>query len=147
MSSASYPKAPQDLFGLTVSRRIQAPPEAVFAAWTDPEKFRKWFDTTQLVLEAEPGKLYFLEVAYDNKLWAHYGRYLRVERPRLVEFTWMSEGTEGKESIVKVELTPIGEATDLRIVHSGLPTEKWRKSHLDGWTDIAAAIAAFVEPK
>jgi len=27
---------------LTIKRRFKAPPEKVFAAWTDPEKVKRW---------------------------------------------------------------------------------------------------------
>ena len=28
---------------LTLKRRLKAPPEKVYAAWTDPEKIVRWF--------------------------------------------------------------------------------------------------------
>jgi hypothetical protein len=52
--------------------------------------------------------------------------------------TWMTgdgtaEGTGGAETIVRVELIPKGEATKLRLTHSGLPTEKSRDGHQENW--------------
>ena len=39
---------------LTIKRRIDAPPEKIFRAWTDPEKITRWFGPEQVaVLHAE----------------------------------------------------------------------------------------------
>jgi len=47
---------------LTVKRRLKASPAKVFAAWTDPEKIRRWmgpeqFETPQAESDARVGKL------------------------------------------------------------------------------------------
>src|SRR5438046_3923118 len=56
-------------------------------------------------------ELWYWEADHAGRLWAHYCRYLRVERPRLLEFTWMSEATRGLESRVTIEVTPSRGAT------------------------------------
>src|SRR5437773_1845519 len=72
---------------------------------------------------------------------AHYCRYLRVERPKLLEFTWMSEGTRGLESRVSVELTPSRGGTDLTLTHSGLPDDEMGRGHEEGWKNITGVLA------
>src|SRR5204863_3041507 len=64
----------------------------------------------QALARAAPGhspqgrdELWYWEADHAGRLWAHYCRYLRVERPRLLEFAWMSEATRGLESRVTVE--------------------------------------------
>ena len=42
---------------LTVKRHLKAPPAKVFAAWTDPEKVKRWMgpgDVTVLSVETDP---------------------------------------------------------------------------------------------
>ena len=52
--------------------------------------------------------------------------------------TWMTgngtdEGTQGAETVLRVELAAHGDATDVRLTHSGLPSEKARDGHQANW--------------
>src|SRR5207244_9573592 len=112
------------LLRITVPRRIEAAPEEVFDAWAEPDRFRRWLEPHRAILrKAAVDELWYWEAEHAGRLWAHYCRYLRVERPRLLEFTWMSEPTRGLESRVTVELTLSHGATDLVLTHSGLPND------------------------
>jgi len=82
---------------------------------------------------------------WKERIFPHYGRYLRIEKPRLIEFTWVSEGTEGKESVVTIELIARGASTELRLSHVGLPSEESAASHKGGWSDFLEQLVARVE--
>jgi len=138
---------PEALFAVNLSRTIDSPPEPIFRAFTDPERYRRWFPTKQLIMQPVVNGLYFLEVEHASRLWAHYGRYLEVTPARLLKFTWMSEATHGKETVVTVELVPEGQGkkTVLRLSHTGIPDSEIGRSHLGGWTQITEAIAKSTE--
>jgi uncharacterized protein YndB with AHSA1/START domain len=137
---------PEATFDVIASRSINASPQAVFRAWTDPEWFRRWFETTQLVIHPEKNDLYFIEVQWEGRLWAHYGRYLQIDAPRLLKFTWMSEATQGKDTVVTVELSSRdGKRTDLRLTHVGLPDNQLGRGHEEGWKQGLANLAKSVE--
>jgi len=132
----------QKLLQIKVPRRIEASPEEVFDAWADPLLFRRWFEPHRSIFrKAAVDELWYWEADHAGRLWAHYCRYLRVERTKLLEFTWMSEGTRGLESRVSVELTPSRGGTDLTLTHSGLPDDEMGRGHEEGWKNITGVLA------
>ena len=132
---------------LTVSRTIDAAPADVFDAWVDPAKVSAWFGTAHVIMNPVVDGLYYLGVQHQGRTWPHYGRFLRIERPRFVEQTWMSESTHGLESIVTFSIEPRGPGCEVAIRHTGLPDEKERQNHKDGWTSLLEAIEKHVKGK
>ena len=131
-----------DLLRIQVPRRFEASPEAVFDAWAEPDLFERWFEPHRaLFRKAAVDELWYWEADHLGRLWAHYCRYVRVERPRLLEFTWMSEATKGLESRVTIELTPSRGGTDLLLTHSGIPNDEMGRSHEEGWRQITDILA------
>jgi uncharacterized protein YndB with AHSA1/START domain len=84
--------------------------------------------------------LYYIGVEYQGRTWPHYGRFLRIERPRRIEQTWVSESTRGLESIVTLGIEPRGERVELTIGHTGLPDDEEGRKHQEGWTSLLEAI-------
>ncbi|ANM30018.1 ATPase [Acidobacteria bacterium Mor1] len=116
---------------------VNASPEAVYAAWT--ARFDSWFAQAGTVaMVAEPGRPYFF---YNRNEWGrhpHYGRFLEVAPDRLVEMTWMTgdgtdRGTAGAETVLRVELSPSGDGTEIRLTHSGFVSEESCRAHADNW--------------
>jgi uncharacterized protein YndB with AHSA1/START domain len=72
------------------------------------------------------------------------GEFIEVDPPRRVSFSW---GWEGKEDLppgsttVEVTLEPDGDATVVRLRHTGLPTDDWRRVHRDGWVIFLGTLA------
>ena len=116
---------------------INASPRAVFDAWTT--KFDLWFaQTGAMEMVPEPGRPYFF---YNKEEWGrhpHYGRFLEVKQDELIEMTWMTGngtdvGTQGAETVLRIELEAQGEATHVRLTHSGFVSEKSRDGHQENW--------------
>src|ERR1700730_19240924 len=70
-----------------------------------------------------------------------YGRFVQIHRPRLVEYTWMSEATQGAESVVNVTLEARGEETEVLLRHSGVPDDEMGRQHKEGWAWMLSALA------
>ncbi len=122
-------------FSINIPRTYDATPERVFRAWTDPASVKAWLaDGKNISIDPRENGLFFIEMPWQERIYPHYGRYLRVESPRLLEFTWVSEASLGKESVVLIELTARGAQTDLTLTHDGLPDEQQAKSHHGGWS-------------
>jgi hypothetical protein len=68
----------------------------------------------------------------------HYGRILRLEVDRLVEFTWVTgvDGTEGAETVLTVELLPSNGGTQLHLTHAGFANDPSRKRHAGAWPAV-----------
>ncbi len=134
-----------NFLNVNVSRLIRAAPEEVFRAWMDPQRLHRWFGTTRQIVDPKVDGLFFLAMEHQGRTWPHYGRYLRIEEPRLVEFTWMSEGTQGRESVVTIEMTARDGGTQLTLTHAGVPDTDLGRGHEEGWTAIIGEVAKALE--
>ncbi|KAA3607986.1 MAG: SRPBCC domain-containing protein [Planctomycetota bacterium] len=122
---------------MTCVHIVQAKPSEVYAAWT--VRLDTWFaqaGTLQIV--PEPGRPYFFYNRYEWGRHPHYGRFLDVKENQLIEMTWMTgngsaEGTEGAETILRIELVPKETATEIRLTHSGFVSEKSLIGHQENW--------------
>lgn len=122
-------------FHTRVPRTLDASAERVFDAWIEPSSVKAWLaHGGNASVDPRENGLFYIEMPYEGRIYPHYGRYLRVERPTLLEFTWVSEGTLGKESVVTIEFTARGKQTELLLRHEGLPSEEMAKSHNEGWS-------------
>ncbi len=130
---------------INASRLIRAAPEDVFRAWTDPERMQRWFGTKKQIVNPKVDGLFYLAMEHQGRIWPHYGRYLRLEKPRVIEFTWMSEGTEGRETVVTIELVARDGGTQLTLNHAGVPDTELGRGHQQGWTSIVAEFSKSLE--
>jgi len=131
-----------NLTELTVTRTIPAPPEKIFDVWIDPKSpGGPWFGGDRVIVNPTVDGLFYIAAKNEGRVWPHYGRFVRLERPRLIEYTWMSEATQGKESVVTLTFQPLGEETEVTLRHSGLPDDEMGRKHKDGWTWILDMLA------
>ncbi len=131
-----------NLTEVTVVRTIPASPENVYDLWINPKSpGGPWYGGERVIVNPVVDGLFYLAAKHEGRIWPHYGRFLRLERPRVVEYTWMSEGTKGAESIVTLTMEPRGGETEVTLRHSGVPDDEMGRRHKEGWTWILNTLA------
>ncbi len=131
---------------------IKAPAERIFEALTNPDERMKWwgaegrFQTTHMESDLRPGGKWMMRgIGMGEKPFTVAGEYRKIERPRLLVFTWLPDWQENApETLVRWDLEEKGSVTTVRLTHSGLTSESSRASHR-GWPQILGWLQAYVE--
>jgi uncharacterized protein YndB with AHSA1/START domain len=107
-----------------VSRRLGAGPERVFDAWLDPAWVGLWMfgptgveELVRVELDPRIGGRFSFAVRRDGSTLDHAGRYLTIERPRRLAFTWSVAPEPPDASRVAVELVPLEVGCVLDLTH------------------------------
>jgi uncharacterized protein YndB with AHSA1/START domain len=124
---------------LTLKRRLNAKPDKVFAAWTEPDKVMRWMG---------PGEIKGKSAEYDLRTGGHYrwvmvapngeehnvgGVFREIVPNEKLVFTWAWKSTPERESLVTVLLKPDGDGTLLTLTHEQFFDEEARDRHQFGW--------------
>lgn len=150
MLPIARPDLSQRPYSLSCEHVFAVDDRTLFEAWTT--RFDRWFaQPGTLVFTPEPGRPYFF---YNRDEWGrhpHYGRVLEVKEFDLIELTWLTGngekvGTEGAETVLRIELAHEGESTRVRLMHTGFVSEESRKAHAENWPLALQALAGAVEP-
>ncbi|MGC2035751.1 MAG: SRPBCC domain-containing protein [Thermoplasmata archaeon] len=128
-----------------MTREIEAKPREVFAAWIDPKHpgtpWSKRHGIRRAIVNPFVGGLFYINMGPPMPLAIHFGRFLRLDRPKLIEHTWASEGTLGAETLVRITLRAKGEGTLFSLRHTGLPNRESARGHEEGWGWIVGWLA------
>jgi uncharacterized protein YndB with AHSA1/START domain len=137
---ASAAPSPDLKPSLTLKRRLNAAPEKVYAAWTDPEKIVKWFGpdsgaVTKAQTDLRPGGRYVVVFHTEDGEEHHVsGVYREVVPNEKLVFTWAWRSTPERESLVTITVRPDGAGTLLTLLHEQFFDEAARDRHEFGWT-------------
>lgn len=129
---------------LEVRRIINAPPDAVFRAWTDPEKLRRWScpeDATvaDVSVDLRVGGQYRIRMkGGTGKTHTAFGVYREIERPHRLVYTWDWEEDESRmgETVVTVTFNEQGPKTEVVLTHEMFPAPEVRDGHAQGWESL-----------
>ena len=116
---------------LTASVRIAAPPEEVFPYLVDPALLIQWIGQWA-DLHPESGGIFAVDI---NRTPVR-GRFVLVEPPNRVVFTWGVAGSDvlpAGSTTVEIVLTADGQHTLVELIHRDLPPDELPK-HRSGWT-------------
>ena len=130
----------------SASIEIAAAPEAVFDAWLDPAIAGRFLAAGEMGVEtaeidAREGGGFRIVMRGDTGSVEHSGRYVVIDRPRRLIFTWISNGTDWRLSLVTVAFTAIPDGVRVDLQHEGLPDDDRAGRHERGWGTILAKLA------
>lgn len=125
---------------LTLTRLVQADPEAVFAAFTEPAELEQWFcpeggTVSDVAVDLTVGGSFQVTMNMPDAPHKASGVYRIIDRPRKLAFTWRWEGNDAdEETLVTVELHPRDKATEVVFTHERFASKESRDMHEQGWT-------------
>jgi uncharacterized protein YndB with AHSA1/START domain len=139
----------QDRAMVRVTHRFSTSAERVFDAWLDPAKARKFLFTTptgQIVraeIDARVGGAFCFVDRRDGEDVEHSGKYLEIDRPRRLVFSFVVPKYSREITRVTIEIAPEGSGCTLTLTHEGVLLE-WAKPTEGGWTGILKDLASEV---
>ena len=124
---------------LTIKRRLNAPPEKVYAAWTDPQKVAQWMGPTgtkavQAECDLRVGGRYAIKMIMPDDEHNVGGVYREIVPNEKLVFTWAWRSTPERESLVTITFKKDGDGTIMTLLHEQFFDEKARDDHNRGWT-------------
>jgi uncharacterized protein YndB with AHSA1/START domain len=130
---------------LVIKRVFDAPREAVFDAWLDPEQLAKWIGPRGVSaevdsLEAKVGGRYRIIMHPEpGGTPTVGGEYREISRPEKLVFTWRWEnahpdGSPGIDTLVTLTFADLGGKTEMTMRHEGFENADSRNSHDHGWS-------------
>lgn len=112
---------------ISVTREFGVPPDRVFSAWLVPRMLGQWMfgprvrdeNVVRLDLDPRVGGRFSLKVERDGVLVDHVGRYLELQHPTRLVFTWaIRDRSEGEPSVVSIDIVPKGDGCELTLIHT-----------------------------
>jgi len=142
---ANHPDLSNRPAELRVEKSISATAADIYRAWTD--ELDQWFAAPgTLTASVELNGLYFFETHFNEERHAHYGRYLNLVTSKLVEQTWVTgdPGTQGAETVVRVELIDALDMTNVSLVHKGFYDIETMRGRREAWPVVLDLLESYV---
>jgi uncharacterized protein YndB with AHSA1/START domain len=100
-----------------VRRRLPAPIAEVFEWWTQAEKLEQWMSpvgSASASVDLRVGGAFEIVMKSGDTAIPHTGKFVEIEKPTRLVFTWVSPYTGPETSLVTVELETDGEKATQR---------------------------------
>jgi uncharacterized protein YndB with AHSA1/START domain len=138
---------------LVVRRTIQASPERVFEAWTQPAHLRRWWGPRPVTcsdaeIDLRVGGSYRIgNLLPDGKVLWIAGEFEVVEPPHRLVYSWRVGDAGSDSSRVTVRFEPRDGGTEVIVVHERIDTEATRADHEKGWLGCLDGLALFSQER
>ena len=136
---------------LTLTRRFNAAPEKVYAAWSDPQRLVQWFGpagveegSVKADIDLRVGGGYRISFNANGNYNEVGGVYREVVPNQRLVFSWAWHSTPERESLVTISIKPEGSGSLLVFNHAQFVDEKARDNHQRGWTELLAKLESYL---
>ena len=125
---------------LTLKRRLKAPPEKVYEAWTNPSQMMRWWGGNNEATRTAETDLRVggrFHVGFKGDTGEQHdvsGVYKEVVPNRKLVFSWAWRTTPERESQVTIDIKPDTDGSILTLTHEQFFNEKARDDHGHGWS-------------
>jgi len=136
---------------LVVRRRINAIPEKLFAAWTQPALLVRWWGPQGVAcpaaeIDLRVGGSYRIANQFpDGKVIWIAGMFEVIEPPYRLTYSWKLESQNGPVERVTVCFVAHGVTTEVVVTHERIPDEAARTSHERGWIGCLDSLVRYAE--
>ena len=138
---------------VTLQRRYDAPPEKVYAAWTQAEMIVGWFgpadteqDSVKATMDVRTGGRFTISFTHSNVEYSEVsGIYKEVVPNQKLVFSWAWHSTPERVSQVTVLTRAEGKGTLLTLKHEQFFDQAAADGHKRGWTGTLEKLAAWLE--
>ncbi|MFL5861557.1 MAG: SRPBCC domain-containing protein [Solirubrobacteraceae bacterium] len=142
----------QDRASVRIVDVFDAPREVVFAAWTQPDRLKRWwgpgfFETVFAEVDLRPGGRY--ELLLEPGSMRLVGEFREVTPPQRLVYTWRwVEGVpDTRESLVTIEFREAGAGTQVVLVHDNFVGPGPVEMYDEGWRSGLDKLRAFLRAK
>lgn len=149
---------------LQITRKIAAPIEQVYAAWTVQTQLEQWMCRDQktyrnqcLALDLRPSGRFVIDIhTPEDDAYVQHGTFLEIVPLEQLVFTWFYEKTQARgiptdfcspKTLVTVTFRPLDDATEITLVHEQFTTRQEYEGTLAGWNGCFDALEQFLGAK
>jgi glutathione S-transferase len=137
---------------LVLNRHFKAPPERVFAAFTEKALMQGWYGPEAMTVphcevDARVGGKYRVEMhATTGSVHVVTGEFKEIKPPERLVFSWgwLNRAERNPETLVTVTFKPKDGGTDLTLEQTGFLKEEFREGHREGWTSSFSGLEALL---
>jgi uncharacterized protein YndB with AHSA1/START domain len=132
---------------------IDATPEVVFKAITDPNELTQWFPD-QAILEPKVGgkiKFSFFKTDSEYRQMDYFpeGTITEIIQNKKISYTWQEPNIPGfPNTVVTWELEKMdNNKTRLKLLHTGFKPDETAKKHNEGWSHFLGLLSKYCSKK
>ncbi len=136
---------------LIIRRRFRATREELFAEWTDPEGMSSWMcpgtiESAEVSMELRVGGSLLIRMHEAGKTYEHRGRFVVIEPPVKLAFTWIAPATDMQPTLVTIEFFRVSQTeSELVLTHEKLMRTEVQDQYRNGWSHILERLAGRLE--
>ncbi len=132
---------------------LRASRERVFTTLTAPAELGRWwgpqgFSMPEIDLNLRVGGGFrFTMLPPEGEAFHLSGEFLEIDAPSRLAYTfrWDEPDPDDRETIVRLSLVPVGDATEVSLWQGEFATEERLELHRGGWTDSFDKLRTVVE--